>query len=177
MLNVSAQRSRAQNHKIVIDDLRDRGLTRAVSKKLRTLEYCSSYRSYLITYLFSQYRHITGTVNYSLGEYEKRVNELIEIGEEEGIHLNERSLADFVSFLRTINDLKGCGLTLTDAGNLSVLWVEKSIYRVSVRFFGDDTVQFTFITFESPEQPVVDSGECSVREFVTRVQNFGLLCE
>ena len=161
----------------VIDGVCVNKFTRPVLKEEGTLKYSVHYLLFEEIQRFVGHRDEVRADHYDLGNYENRIFELVEVGEEEDIGLNETSVSDFGKFLRYSNDLKECGLTLTDAGNLSALWVRKSAYRVSVRFFGTDAVQYAFITYETPEKAVVDSGKCSVSELVARVQNFGLLFE
>lgn len=115
-------------------------------------------------------------------EYRERIEELRDIGSEEGISMRQESEKDFWSFIETNRDIKKCGLALLDAGSLSALWTSKSEYRSAIRFFGRGKVQFTFIRYckgESGNMSVdfIDSGKCRIDELRSKIIEFGLLIE
>ena len=110
-------------------------------------------------------------------EYTDRIQELTDIGSEEGIEIRSDSLSDFWSFMGLNRNLKQCSLFLLDGGSLSALWTSESEYRIAIRFFGQDLVQFTFIRYNGSRKMSVDSiesGKCNVEKLTTETRKLGL---
>lgn len=113
-------------------------------------------------------------------EYTDRIQELTDIGSEEGIVIRPDSLSDFWSFMGLNRNLKQCSLFLLDGGSLSALWRSESEYRIAIRFFGQDLVQFTFIRYNGSRKMSVDSiesGKCNVEKLTTEIRKLGFLFE
>ena len=123
------------------------------------------------------WRNRDDRLDKKIDAYKKRIQELRELGEEEEIAIRPGSEKDFLSFVQSNPGLKEGILFLLDGGSLSALWASKSKYRVAIRFFGRDRVQFTFIIDQQPEKPLVASDTCSIKELNVELKQLGFLFE
>ena len=74
--------------------------------------------------------------------YARRVEELRSLVEAEEVQVNESSVRDFWSFVRSAPEAAKAGLILTDNGNLRAVWKGDNSSRVGIQFLGDGQSEY-----------------------------------
>ena len=74
--------------------------------------------------------------------YQQRISQLVRLGADEGVALNDASEADFWAFARAGESPQQAGLALLDSGNLCAVWDGEDSSHLSVQFFGGQRVEY-----------------------------------
>ena len=90
----------------------------------------------------------------SLGNYVKRIQDLKEIGLDDGISLNPDSISACLKFFVANPFLKPAGLITKENGNLRAIWEGENEVHVGLQFLGDQSLQYVIFKQRTPEDPV-----------------------
>ena len=74
--------------------------------------------------------------------YQKRINELITYGMEDGVSINKASEEDFWDFFALTNFTRQAGLVLMNNGNLRAVWKNDHSEHIGVQFLGGQRGEF-----------------------------------
>ena len=101
--------------------------------------------------------------------YQRRIEELVELGNDEGVLLREESEADFWNLIRRLDPIYESSLVLTDEGNLIATW-EKDEDYFDVEFLGANNLEY--LASNSCDES--DEGYCTMDKIQQRINKLNL---
>ena len=111
----------------------------------------------------------------SLDNYVKRIQDLKEIGLDDGISLNPDSKTACLKFFRANPFLKPAGLIVKENGNLRAIWEGENEVHVGLQFLGDQSLQYVIFKQRTPEAPVSRvSGRDTMDGIMHQIEAFDL---
>ena len=111
----------------------------------------------------------------SLSNYVKRIQDLKEIGLDDGISLNPDSISACLKFFFANPFLKLAGLIVKENGNLRAIWEGENEVHVGLQFLGDQSLQYVIFKQRTPEAPVSRvSGRDTMDGIMHQIEAFDL---
>ena len=89
--------------------------------------------------ILREWRNLNVRIDHS---YARRIEELRSLAEVDGVTVNQNSVRDFWSFVRSTPSTAKAGLVLMDNGNLRAVWRGQDESRVGMQFLGRGFVEF-----------------------------------
>ncbi len=111
----------------------------------------------------------------SLSNYVKRIQDLKEIGLDDGISLNPDSITACLKFFMVNPFLKPAGLIVKENGNLRAIWEGENEVHVGLQFLGDQSLQYVIFKQRTPEALVSRvSGRDTMDGIMHQIEAFDL---
>ena len=107
--------------------------------------------------------------------YAARINDLRQMGLDDGYDVNKDSEADFWRFTRLTPNLRRGELVLSESGTLRLEYDDECGSRIGIEFLGNDSIQyviFTSLNRDAPESIV--GGRDSLLGLRRQIDAFGL---
>lgn len=107
--------------------------------------------------------------------YSRRIDELREYGELDGVQSNEDSTRDFWSFVPSAPTQNKAQLILMDNGNLRAVWRDRRSNRIGIQFLGRASVEYVvFVRRADSEDVFRVAGSDRLDGIKSRLCAFGL---
>ena len=84
----------------------------------------------------------TATVPVAWEAYRRRIEDLRDYGEDDGIRVNEDSEGDFWSFVHSAPLSERAALFLMDNGNLRAVWKDRDLSHIGIQFLGQQKAEY-----------------------------------
>ena len=106
--------------------------------------------------------------------YADRLDQLYEMGRDDGIEINPQSEQDFREFACTETPTKLASLVLLSGGNLRALWEDDFGQEIYVQFYGNGEIQYLISQESEKDRTVLEAWQGDFGDLLDAIESKGL---